>query len=49
MFKTLAGFVMGWMVFTDEGNKLAKGYFHQLKKEIDSMLKEDKDDGKKEL
>ena len=49
MFKTLAGFVMGWMVFTDEGNKLAKGYIRQLKKEWDGMLKEKKDDGQKDL
>lgn len=50
MFKGLIGFLIGGLVFTEQGNKLCKMYFCQLKKELDGMLaKENKDDGKKEL
>lgn len=50
MFRGLIGFLIGGLVFTEQGNKLCKAYFCQLKKEIDGMLtKENKDDGRKEL
>lgn len=49
MFRTLAGFVMGWVVFTDEGNKMAKSYFRQLKKDFNSLFKEGDNGKRKEL
>lgn len=50
MLRGLVGFLIGGLVFTEQGNKLCKMYFCQLKKEIDGMLaKEKKDDRTKEL
>lgn len=42
MFKGLVGFLIGGLVFTKQGNKLCKAYFAELKKEVESLLKEPK-------
>lgn len=50
MFKGLIGFLIGGLVFTEQGNKLCKAYFAQLKKEMGNLLPEDnKDDNGKTL
>ena len=50
MFKGLIGFLLGGLVFTEQGNKLCKAYFAQLKKEMGNWLpKECNDDNGKTL
>ena len=46
MFKGLLGFIIGGLVFTEQGNKLCKAYFKELSKEIDALLKTEKKNGR---
>lgn len=38
MIRTVLGFALGWLAFTEEGNNMAKKYYKELSKEVKKII-----------